>query len=425
MKTYIWQTMRRSLEIIVSSFKMALQEFRANKLRTFLSLFGITVGIFCIISVLAIINSMETAVKDNLNSIAKETVFIGKWENGGGPDYPWWKYIKRPEVTVEEMQLVQKKLIYTSTICFFSSLSGSVEYSNYLVSNVNYYGVSEDFESLQSIVAVSGRNIERHEYEEGANIILIGYIVAETLFNNAENAVGKTIKLTKGKSAVIVGLLPKKGSSIFEAWDYDNSIIMPFQLLSQIIPLKNTNPSIMVQAGGKNIPLAELKEELQGVMRSVRRLSPGEENNFSLTDVDSFTKTLEPIIAGVNLGGWFIAGLSLIVGMFGVANIMFVTVKERTGQIGLKKAIGAKRSVILTEFLLESAFLCILGGVIGLVLVFILTKLVSAAIGFSVGISLSIFALAISICIVTGVLAGIIPAITAAKMNPVVAIRSK
>ena len=417
--------MRRSLEIIVSSFKMALQEFRANKLRTFLSLFGITVGIFCIISVLAIINSMETAVKDNLNSIAKETVFIGKWENGGGPDYPWWKYIKRPEVTVEEMQLVQKKLIYASTICFFSSLSGSVEYSNYLVSNVNYYGVSEDFESLQSIVAASGRNIERHEYEEGANIILIGYIVAETLFNKAENAVGKTIKLTKGKSAVIAGLLPKKGSSIFEAWDYDNSIIMPFQLLSQIIPLKNASPSIMVQGGGKGIPLAELKEELQGVMRSVRRLSPGEENNFSLTDVDSFTKTLEPIIAGVNLGGWFIAGLSLVVGMFGVANIMFVTVKERTGQIGLKKAIGAKRNVILTEFLLESAFLCILGGVIGLLLVFILTKLVSAAIGFSVGISLSIFALAISICIITGVLAGIVPAITAAKMNPVVAIRSK
>jgi putative ABC transport system permease protein len=417
--------MRRTIEIIISSFKMALQEFRANKLRTFLSLFGITVGIFCIISVLAVINSMETAVKDNLNSIAKETVFIGKWENGGGPDYPWWKYVKRPEVTVQEMDMVQQKLVYNATMAFFSNLNGSVEYAGDLVSGVNYYGVSAGFETLQSLATVAGRNIEKKEYESGANVIMVGYTVAEKLFNKAENAVGKAVRLKKDKSAVIAGILPKKGSSIFEAWDYDNSIIMPYQLLSQMIPLKNADPSIMVQTSGSRVPLTALKEELQGVMRSVRKLSPGQENNFSLNDVDSFSKTLDPIITGMNLGGWFIAGLSLVVGMFGVANIMFVTVRERTSQIGLKKALGAKRSIILTEFLLESAFLCIMGGIIGLLLVFILTKLVSGAIGFQVGISLSIFITAITICIVTGILAGIIPAITASKMDPVVAIRSK
>lgn len=417
--------MRRSLEIIISSFKMALHEFRANKLRTFLSLFGITVGIFCIISVLAVINSMEIAVKDNLNSIAKETVFVGKWENEGGPDYPWWKYVKRPEVTIGEMELIKKKLIYSSTVGFFSNMQGTVEYSNSIVSNVNYYGVSAEFETLQSLAAVSGRNIEKQEYESGANMVMIGYTVAETLFDKAENAVGKRIKLSKDRSAIITGLLPKKGSSIFEAWEYDNSIIMPFQLLSQIIPLKNANPTIMVQTKGGSIPLAELKEELSGVMRSVRRLSPVDENNFALTDVDSFSKTLEPIIAGINTGGWFIAGLSLIVGMFGVANIMFVTVKERTAQIGLKKAIGAKRKSIMTEFLLESAFLCILGGMMGLILVFILTKIISSSFDFPIFISFPIFFLAITICIITGVLAGIIPAFTAAKMNPVAAIRSK
>ena len=282
------------------------------------------------------------------------------------------------------------------------------------------------FETLQGLAAASGRNIEKHEYESGANIILIGYVVAENLFSKAEDAVGKTVKLSKDKSAVIAGLLPKKGTSIFEAWDYDNSIIMPYQFLSQMILLKNANPSIMVQTTGEpHVPLAALKEELRGVMRSVRRLSPGQENNFSLNDIDSFSKTLDPIITGMNLGGWFIAGLSLVVGMFGVANIMFVTVRERTAQIGLKKALGAKRNVILTEFLLESAFLCIAGGVIGLILVYILTKFVSSAIGFQVGISLSIFLLAITICIITGVLAGIIPAIAASRMDPVVAIRSK
>jgi len=417
--------MRQWLEIIVSSFKMALQEFRANKLRTFLSLFGITVGIFCIISVLAVISSMEKAVKDDLSSIAKGTVFIGKWENDNSAEYPWWKYVKRPEVTVAEMAAVQKKLIYASTFSFFCETNGSVEYAGDFVANIHYYGVSEGFEKLQSLATAYGRNIEKREYESGTNIIMMGYAVAATLFDKVENAPGKAIKLGKDKLAIIAGVLPKKGSSIIDAWDYDNCIIMPYQLLSQMVPVKNAGPSIMVQANELKVPVPALKDELEGVMRSVRRLSPGRDNNFSLSDIDSFAQTLDPIISGMNMGGWFIAGLSLIVGMFGVANIMFVTVRERTSQIGLKKAIGAKRTTILTEFLLESAFLCIMGGLIGLILVFILTKIVTGAIGFPVGISVDIFMLAISICVITGVLAGIIPAITAAKMDPVVAIRSK
>jgi putative ABC transport system permease protein len=418
--------MSRFLEILLSSFKMALGEFRANKLRTFLSLFGITVGIFCIISVLAVINSMEKAIKDNLSSIAKQTVFIGKWENGGEEDYPWWKYVNRPEVKYAELQLVKKKFNYPSTIAFFSNMSGSIEYSGSIVSSINYYGVSEEFGVLQSITIADGRNIESQEYSNGTNSIIIGYHVAEELFDNAQNAVGKTVKLDKEKAAVIVGVIPKKGSSILEAWDYDNSIIMPYQLLSQIKPIKDASPLIMVQPKSETvIPLEDLKEELKGVMRSARKLNPNTENNFSLTDIDSFSKTLDPIITGMNIGGWAISGLCLLVGMFGVANIMFVTVRERTSQIGLKKAIGAKRGSIMTEFLLESAFLCILGGLMGLILVFILTKLISSFFGFPVFISFGIFFLAITICIITGVLAGIIPAFIAARMDPVVAIRSK
>ncbi len=417
--------MFKYVEILWNSFKMALTEFRSNKLRTFLSLFGITVGIFCIISVLAVINSMEKAVKDNLSAIAKQTVFIGKWENGGGPDYPWWKYVNRPEVKYDELTLVKKKFSFPSTIAFFSSTQGSLEYGSSIVSNINYYGVTEEFSILQSITIGYGRNIEAQEYLNGANELLVGYIVAETLFGKPEAAVGQTVKLSKGRAAVIVGVLPKKGSSIFEAWDYDNSIIMPHQLLSQITPLKDANPLIMVQAKGDNMPLESIKDELRGVMRSVRRISPGKENNFSLTDIDSISKTLDPIISGMNAGGWAISALCLLVGMFGVANIMFVTVRERTSQIGLKKAIGAKRSSIMMEFLLESAFLCILGGIMGLILVFILTKIISSAIDMPIFISFGIFFLAISICIVTGILAGIIPAFIAAKMDPVVAIRSK
>ncbi|MDE3250053.1 MAG: ABC transporter permease, partial [Bacteroidota bacterium] len=343
--------MRRTLEIIGSSFKMALQEFRANKLRTFLSLFGITVGIFCIISVLAVINSMEKAVKDDLNSIARGTVFIGKFENGGGPDYPWWKYVNRPEPTINEMNLIEKKIIYPSYVAYFANIDGPAEYDGALVTNLHYDGVTEGFSIMQSLTVAEGRNIEKSEYESGANVVLMGYMAAENLFGKAANAVGKIIKLKNDRPVAVVGVLPKKGSSILDAWDYDNALIMPYQVLGNIIPLKNAGGNIMVQAISRQVPMEALKDELTGIMRSLRRLNPGQDRNFSLNDIDSFSKTLDPIITGMNLGGWFIAGLSLIVGMFGVANIMFVTVKERTSQIGLKKALGAKRRIILTEFL--------------------------------------------------------------------------
>jgi putative ABC transport system permease protein len=180
----------------------------------------------------------------------------------------------------------------------------------------------------------------------------------------------------------------------------------------------------MIQ-GGEGVSSVALKDDLKGVMRSVHKLSPKMEDNFSLNDVNEFSDAVSSLFAPLNIGGAVIALLSLIVGMFGVANIMFVTVRERTGQIGLKKAVGAKNRVILTEFLLESAFLCIIGGVIGLTLVFILAKILSGPVGFPVFISTSNMILAIVICIVTGIIAGIIPALQASRMDPVVAIRSK
>ena len=170
--------------------------------------------------------------------------------------------------------------------------------------------------------------------------------------------------------------------------------------------------------------MAQLRDELTGAMRSIRKLKPTQDDNFALNDIDAFSSFFSDIFGGINKGGWAIAALSLVVGMFGVANIMFVTVRERTSQIGLKKALGAKRSTILTEFLLESAFLCILGGMIGLLLVFILTLVFTSLLGFTLFISADIMALAIGICILVGVIAGIIPASIAARMDPVVAIRS-
>jgi putative ABC transport system permease protein len=184
------------------------------------------------------------------------------------------------------------------------------------------------------------------------------------------------------------------------------------------------DPLIMVQ-GQEGIASSKLKEELTGTMRAVRKLTPTQEDNFALNDINDFSKVISDIFVNVNIGGWAIALLSLIVGMFGVANIMFVSVRERTSQIGLKKAVGAKSRIILTEFLLESSFLCIIGGLIGLTLVFLLTQVLTSALNFPVFISTSNMLLAIGICIIVGIIAGFIPARQASRMDPVVAIRSK
>jgi putative ABC transport system permease protein len=180
----------------------------------------------------------------------------------------------------------------------------------------------------------------------------------------------------------------------------------------------------MVQ-GQDNLSSKALKDDLLGTMRAIRKLSPTKEDNFSLNDINDLSESISTAFVSLNIGGWAIAALSLIVGMFGVANIMFVSVRERTSQIGLKKAIGAKKHIILTEFLLESAFLCIIGGLIGLILVFILTQILSNVLDFPVFISTTNMVLAVGICFIVGILAGFIPASQAARMDPVVAIRSK
>jgi putative ABC transport system permease protein len=235
--------------------------------------------------------------------------------------------------------------------------------------------------------------------------------------------VGKTITY-KGRKLLVIGVIEKQGSAIINGYDYDKSTIVTHNYMASVYNPDNLGPVIMVQPK-PGITSKALQEELTGIMRQIRKLSPTQDDNFTCNDVAQFKDQVESVFGAVNQGGWAIAGLSLIVGAFGVANIMFVTVRERTSQIGLKKAIGAKSSSILYEFLLESAFLCIIGGLVGLLLVWILTLALSTVLPFAITIAPSIIFLAFSICIILGVVSGIIPASIAAKMNPVEAIRTK
>jgi putative ABC transport system permease protein len=367
---------------------------------------------------------MEGAIQKDIKALGSNTVYIDKWEYAGGNDYPWWKYINRPDPKYEEAKALKARTPSAMNVAFATNTQDKIEYENDQITNINYYGITEEFSNIQPVEILIGRYLQQSDYDQEANSVVMGYTIAEKMFGKAENGFGKQIRMKNGKTGIVVGVIKKQGKSIIGGWDYDNSMLMPRGFLKQMIPEKYANPVIMVQ-GKEKVPMAELKDELLGAMRSLRKLKPTQEDNFSLNDIDSFSNFIKDIFSGVNKGGWAIAALSLIVGMFGVANIMFVTVRERTSQIGLKKAIGAKRGTILTEFLLESAFLCIIGGLIGLVLVFILTFLLSSAMGFAVVISPDILVLAIGICMLVGILAGIIPASIAARMDPVVAIRSK
>ncbi len=415
--------MLRFFEIIVSSFKMALSEFRSNKLRTFLSLFGITVGIFCIIGVLATVDSLKSNIKRSFSTLGNNTIYVQKrpWGSGGPDD--WWKYNNRPSPKYEESVLLQKRLSYAEDIGYITFGSNNVEFEDEQLTNVTWYAVSEGYAKIQPLEIEFGRYISDAEFLAGSNAIILGYTNAENLFVNPQNAVGKIVEIN-GRKMTIVGVPKKNGSNNMGGWDFDNIVLMPYKTARNLTN-KNLSEGFIMVKGKEDVPVDEVKMELDGAYRSVRKLKPVQLDNFALNEVSAANSFLDTVFGSINLGGWFIAGLSLIVGMFGVANIMFVTVRERTSQIGLKKAIGAKRSSIMTEFLLESAFLCIIGGLIGLILVYILTFFISPAIGFPVTISINIFSIAITICIVTGVLAGIIPAVIASRMNPVVAIRSK
>ena len=399
-----------------------MQELMVNKLRTALSLIGISFGIFCIIGVLATVNSLEQNIQNEIKGLGTNTIYIDKWEYKGGADYPWWKYVNRPLPKFDEVAFIKQRSQLASHISFNVNNAGNVEYKNNVLQGVTFYGITEEQNLIQPIVIQYGRYISSSEFVAGSPVVILGFDNAEKLFIKTNLAVGKEVILNN-KKAKVIGVIKKEGKNLI-GWNYDQCIMTPYRFIRNIFDEKRSNAFIMAM-GREGITSAAFKDELEGVMRSIRKLSPKVEDNFSLNDVSGFSDAVSSVFVSVNIGGWAIGLLSLIVGAFGIANIMFVTVKERTAMIGLKKAIGAKRSSILMEFLLEAAIICIMGGLIGLLLVYILTVVLSSIFNFPVFISAGILTLAISICIIIGILAGIIPASIAARLDPVVAIRSK
>lgn len=414
--------MRKTLNILRNSLKLTFQELRVNKLRTALSLTGIAFGIFCIIGVLATVNSLERNIQNEVKSLGTNTIYIDKWDYSGGPDQPFWKFMARPLPKYEEAAMVRQRALLLHDIAFLMQTGSNISHRDDLLQNVVVYGVNEEQMTIQPLSFEQGRFFSSSEFNAGSNVCLIGFNNAEELFGSTERALGKQVDV-KGKKVTIVGVIKKEGQNMI-GWDYDKCIMLPYKFCKQLFEEEKANP-ILIAKGREGVTTDALMDELKGIMRQIRRLSPRQEDNFSLNSVEAFSKAITDFFSTVNIVGAIIGGISLVVGLFGIANIMFVTVRERTGMIGLKKAIGAKKSSILFEFLMEATVLCIFGGAFGLFFVYILTLILSGPLKFPVYISLPMLFTTILICLSVGVLAGIIPALQAARMDPVVAIRSK
>jgi putative ABC transport system permease protein len=412
--------MRKSLNIIRNSLKLTFQELRVNKLRTALSLTGVAFGIFCIIGVLATVNSLERNIQNEVKSLGSNTIYIDKWDYSGGPDQPIWKFRARPVAKYEEAEMVKKRAVLLDDISYLMQTGSSISHKDDLLQSVSVYGIIEAQMVIQPLEFDRGRFFSASEFNAGSNVCLIGFTNAEQLFGNSDRALGKQVDI-KGKKLTIVGVIKKEGKN-FIGWDYDNCVMMPYKFCRTIFDENNSNP-ILIAKGKEGVTATALTDELKGIMRQIRRLSPTQEDNFSLNSVEAFSKAISASFVMINVVGSIIGGISLFVGMFGIANIMFVTVKERTSVIGLKKAIGAKKSSILFEFLVEAALLCIIGGAFGLFFVYILTLILSGPLNFPVYISIPMLITTIIICVTVGILAGIIPAVKAARMDPVAAIR--
>jgi putative ABC transport system permease protein len=410
------------VKVARESMQFAYHSISVNKLRTFLSLFGITIGIFAIISVFTILDSLEKSVRDSIQSLGDNVVYVQKWPWGGDGEYPWWKYMNRPQPNLKDLEEIRRKssLSNSSVFCIFSRKQ--IKYMRNEVSEGEVMGVSDDYDKIRVFEIEYGRFFSSFEINAGRNVTIIGSKLSDDLFQGAD-PVGKYIKIA-GHKAMVIGVFKKEGESAIGENSHDNVALVPVNFANTFVDLKRAGPWIMVKAN-QGVSTDDLHDELLGILRSFHKIKPIDEEDFALNQISFIKESIDNIFKVINLAGGIIAFFSILVGGFGIANIMFVSVKERTSIIGIQKALGAKRYFILIQFLYESVLLAVAGGLVGLLLIFIGTIIVNATTDFTISLTTANIIRGILISAVIGIVSGFVPAWIASRLSPVEAINSK
>jgi len=411
------------LRLINESFKFALNALVNNKLRTFLSLLGVTVGIFSIIAVLTAVDSLEKHISDDLNSLDKNMTYLANF-SFGPTDVPQWKRDAFPDVTHEEYEFL-KRNIKTVDKCAYNLFTKpeNIKSEDTEVKSINIIPTTTDLEMIENLKIEFGRFMSESESNAGSQVIILGHEVATGLFKNAEEALGKKVRIY-GQRFMVIGVLKKEGMSAFGE-NKDANAFIAANFIRKVFGEKNEmlTPAIIIKPI-RGVDMAAFQDELKVKLRKFRSIKDGEIDNFFINVFSGLTDLIDELISSLNLMGWIIAGFSLLVGGFGIANIMFVSVKERTNLIGIQKSLGAKNKFILFQFLFEAIILSTLGGVFGILFVWLCSVIVTNLLDFEFIMSAKNVVLGTSLSAIIGLVSGIIPAISASKLDPVEAIRT-
>ncbi|RZK46453.1 MAG: ABC transporter permease [Pedobacter sp.] len=409
--------------LIRESFRFAFDALRQNKLRTMLSLLAITIGIFVIIFVFTAVDTFRAKLQESVDKLGSNTLFVQKWPWVFENNFAWWKYVNRPQPSFRDYEALKSRLDNVQGITYeVSSGNRTVKYRSNTVEGITLNAGTMDYDKTWTFDFEAGRYFTESEHRSGAPICILGFTVAENLFEG-QDPIGKQVKLM-GRRVTVVGVFKKEGDDMM-GMSQDENIFIPMNFARGLFDVQSDRygPQITVR-GADNMSLNDMEANLLGTMRAIRGLKPGAEDNFSLNKATMISNQLDSLFSAVNVAGWIIGGFSILVGGFSIANIMFVSVKERTNLIGIQKSLGAKNYFILLQFIFESVSLCLIGGVLGLVLVFLLAQAIRLAADVSIVLDVANIMLGVGISVTIGVISGFWPAYAASRMDPVEAIRS-
>jgi putative ABC transport system permease protein len=418
--------MTQLFRILQEGIAQAWSQLMGNKLRSFLSLLGITIGIFCIIGVKSAVNSLEDNIRKSVKKLGDDVVYVEKFSWAEDPGQNFWKWMRRPNPTFREFEMFESKLTTAEKLGFWMFLGNkTIKWENSNVEGCFMLGITYDIEELFHLEFDNGRYLNSIEYETGSDVCLLGHTISDGLFGSNIDPIGKTITYGGHKMRVI-GTLKGSGKDLLKPFNFDNAILIGFTLgrrIGNVRPAGQWTQTSLLAKAKTGVSIDDLRDEITANLRQFRHIKPREENNFALNQLSIISKLFDSVFSVLNGVGFVIGIFSLIVGGFSVANIMFVSVKERTSIIGIKKALGAKRWFILLEFLIESIILCLVGGAFGLLFIWLLVTGISKGFDFDIHLSVENVSIGVFASVLVGVLAGFIPAFQASKMDPVEAMR--